>query len=54
VKIIGIEEHLVSPDVLSVLGQLRPAPVKTQVNRSTLTICLECLRGARYQTCRNR
>ena len=26
-------------------GQLRPAPVKTQVNRSTLPICLECLRG---------
>ena len=26
-------------------GQLRPAPVKSQANRSTLPICLECLRG---------
>jgi len=25
--------------------QFRPAPLKTQVNRATLPICFECLRG---------
>ena len=43
-KVISIEEHFFLP-LSERPGQLRPAPVKTQVNRSTLPICLECLRG---------
>jgi hypothetical protein len=38
-----IEEHFLSPAVRA--WATSASAVKTQVNRSTLPICLECLRG---------